>query len=887
MRLQILVLLFLNIFRIKATSFPADNFEDENTTLTTTVYPHRVGIKNHNNNCYMNAIFSCLYSIPFFHSTVYKVIRELPVIPNRADSVLVALADIFVRMRMNKSAVGISSTMFPAIRNEMDWTVGGIHCALDFWLRFIEKMPQEFQEISRVQLKQNYFRKSDHVLIKSIDQIASYIDIPTPKSPLVFSQFVANKFLDVETEDFIIEVEDQREYSHILTGPITEKVNIPMYNTLTIENTPNVLIFNVKRQGWNPASGNPLLNTVPIIFDNISIRGEVYWSLCAVLYNGETAHYYAVVNDSLTREYFIHNDAKITRIDVNSDEGQSRAHLSELFSQNSTMVFYVKASAHIQLITESIASIRKNEDVIKALSDANKNLKSILQISRKRAETSLGSKSKSKKTKMNHDINEEQVNDCEEKGDEDGPSLNCILNDILENFEFDMEKVVQQESSETLPGIDDLSDAELDEMISFLKDDESADTRMILERELWEVEQIKEIERELISANTSQVQQQPQQPENINLQQQEQESINLQQPNPNSSSVDQQPLNSYNEHSQIIENLTKQSEEVLGTRNFTFAPSETKSFALESVLTAMASNSFFLIGLFRVVSEGLKLKLEYQLSVILIQMLSGCKNISLDGLIALLRYHSPKIRILDCHPISLKQKIKNCLEVFCLFLDNSLMKLPSLKTIIYSELVTDEPISVKTINSSFFNISASGIIQPRPGKFTGIYFDQNFGGNRLRSILNSKSHMFPIIIERTIQEDASSSASIDNNPFRFSTNDFVILGSIFYDQKGTDQFVAEFASNHIPNSSISFDPINGGLVHEFSESVAIDHFKTIFTASQTNSHVIFVMNKSFWSLQPIKYCNIPKFLADDVVKKIQREDLNNFGKFSFIDEKFK
>lgn len=330
----------------------------------------------------MNALFSCLYSIPFFQSTVYEIINELPELPPINESVLMSLADIFVKMRTNKTAVGLSNTMFRAFKREMNWTVGGYRCVLEFWTSFVNKMPEKFQDLCKLQLKSNFYRKSDGVLIKSVVQTTNYIDIPTSNQPIVLSQFVESNFLDMEPEDFTIEVDSQDEYPHILSERITEKVKIPMVNTMTIENAPNVLIFNVKRQGWDRESGEVVLNSVPIHFDNIVINNEVYGPCCALIYDGEIEHYYALVSDSGTSEFFIHNDAKIIKIDPKNAEQTSN--LRDILLLNSTLVFYLKRSADKNLKSIMLPIFLENKDISPILLESIKASKIALPFGSKR-----------------------------------------------------------------------------------------------------------------------------------------------------------------------------------------------------------------------------------------------------------------------------------------------------------------------------------------------------------------------------------------------------------------------------------------------------------------------------------------------------------------------
>lgn len=107
-------------------------------------------------------------------------------------------------------------------------------------------------------------------------------------------------------------------------------------------------------------------------------------------------------------------------------------------------------------------------------------------------------------------------------------------------------------------------------------------------------------------------------------------------------------------------------EGLLGTKIlFSFQISNFKSYALELVLTAMASNSFYLKRLFAIVKGNDKFSLEYQLVIILIQILAGGKNISIENLINHMIIYAPKTQILDSDPYTLEAKLSRCLAFFC------------------------------------------------------------------------------------------------------------------------------------------------------------------------------------------------------------------------------
>ena len=277
----------------------------------------------------------------------------------------------------------------------------------------------------------------------------------------------------------------------------------------------------------------------------------------------------------------------------------------------------------------------------------------------------------------------------------------------------------------------------------------------------------------------------------------------------------------------------------------------------------MASNSFYLKKLFKIVTEDDRLKLEYQLATVLIQMLAGGTNISLGTLLACLDKFSPTLQILDSHPNSLDSKLHSCLDVFCEVLNSSLMKYPLVKVIIYSELVTDEPNQITQIPSFRNAIKISSVIPTRPANISGFYFDKDYHGNRLRSIFTSGSLIFPLKLDRLTNPDGSV---IDHTQFFASMQDYSIIGGIFHGLQ--NDFFAEFSLNFVQNATLSIDRFNGGFVHRLSSEQISARLQKLSEAIKKHSHTIFVVKKSFWMLKPLLFCEIPSFLAVTVMHKI-------------------
>lgn len=411
MRLQILLLLFVNVFRPLSCSEQPDHQvtnEKEAVQNATTVtaeettakevvvavrnslYPHRVGIQNPKFNCYMNSLFSCLYNIPFYQNSVYRAVDEIPAeeFPQTSKSTLLSLADIFVRMRLGGKPINIKPTMFPAIKSAFNWEVGHYQCVLELWEYFVETMPESFREVSKVQLNLTHHRKSDSKIIKSVLSDHCYVEVPVPESKVSLSSIIDQEFINFEAEDFVLYPEDQSQYGHLLDGPINEKVPVSAYTTITFANTPNVIIFGMKRLGWDQKKQQEKLNETTIVLDPITIKGEVYQPCAFVLFRNDISHYYALIKDFRVSDIFIHNDTNVSLINITTNDA-NRAEVSKLMFQNSTMVFYVKVSA--------LTELKESGDVAKILSD-----KDISAILKQKLQEEALEKELKKQTKASH-----------------------------------------------------------------------------------------------------------------------------------------------------------------------------------------------------------------------------------------------------------------------------------------------------------------------------------------------------------------------------------------------------------------------------------------------------------------------------------------------------
>ena len=171
-------------------------------SLEPPLYPRKVGISNNWCNCYMSALFSCLYNIPFIQNEIYQSI-DIPNDPkteNLLESTAFALGKLFHHMRKETSSVDLSSGMLSAVYKSMSWEVGEYECVLEFWDSFIETLPGNVKQLFKIEVATKYLRKNDNFEIRSSSDYFNYIMLPLPEtrqnSPNSISDIVSNDFID-------------------------------------------------------------------------------------------------------------------------------------------------------------------------------------------------------------------------------------------------------------------------------------------------------------------------------------------------------------------------------------------------------------------------------------------------------------------------------------------------------------------------------------------------------------------------------------------------------------------------------------------------------------------------------------------------------------------
>ena len=972
--------MYLNLFRVfcsehRNSEEKEEQKDEENIPkqIREPFYPHRIGISNVKFNCYMNALFSCLYDIPFFQDTVYRIVEELPQLPAKNNSTLMSLADIFVKMRLGKNAVKMERTMFPAIKKSMNWEVGQYQCVLEFWGSFVETMPERFKELFQVKVNTNYIRKSDDKLIKAIPDVYNYINIPVPSQPISISYIIYNQFLDEEAEDYNIYPEDQEDYRDLFPEPITEKTRIPVKSTVTFTNSPNVLVFGVKRLNYNVQTFELELNSVPVIFDSFALEGERYVLIASVIFNND--HYYAIVKDINFGDAFLHNDTRVSQLKV-TDPEESRS-ITENIMKQSVLFFYVKLSTLEAFKAENLEKIRENLDIAANLLNQHRDQQRQTEEANKQKSTSKKSKpaKKSKKTgkkseetaentenvseepaeksfeesaettRNNENVQEEnneeahdgidenvheEINENAHKeiddnfhkeinenspNDHDSSELDSITESSEEANEL-RPNLIEKGEENTLLNSDEIDVAVLNEEVdndldnfsitSSLLDEVMDGNLLFTDHQIQaQIEERKKTaaQMQLIKTQKLMAAEKRKRRSDIILEKRKKvKTTNFSTKKAaipeyqitknvvNLTEITDMPLllqNSGNNQAMGMSNIQQVDENIfqnhnveyeiyrikladprysLGTENFTFlassSPAFPRSYALELVLSAFAFNSTIVKKFFSSAKERETTKFEYLISVVLVQMLVGAKNIQLNNLIYFIRKANGPA-FLDKENVDLSAKIVYLLEFFSKNLKGDLMPLATLKSITYADLDTDEPLNVQFVTSSKINVfKVNELIPTRQANISGFCFDQNSSGNRSRSVLTSNGEIFPIAFNRF-----NPDGSFNESDIYFNNQDYSIVGGIFY---GRNEFLyADFVPNYSYNYCFKLGIATGGVFNLLNNEAFQNHRQEMAVNMRKRSLVLFVMKNSSWKFEQICSAEIPLFLARSALGKIK------------------
>ena len=808
--------------------------------LESNLYPRNVGIKNEAYNCYMNSIFSCLYNIPFFQNAVYRSVNEMKEFPSKSESTLMALADIFVKMRMEKESLEISTTMFPALKHQMGWDVGNYECVLEFWERFAQTLPETVQAEFKIKTKVNFIRKSDGLLIKSVFDESNLMILPIPgqQEDSSISAMLEKKFRDDNPEDYIINSEDQGEYNFI-DVPITEKIHIPIYNTITIENTPNVLIFGLKRLGLDIKNNSQIFNGTEFKFDEeLKINDELYCLVGGVIFDEVYSHYFAFNLDLGSGEIFIHNDNNV------SHYFKSLAFIEYLdgkLKSKSVLTFYVKYSVWHAIAEELKQLVRFNADIpLSVLFETQKE------------------------------------------------SVNLEVKEFFENSVSDYTDIsnIQIMDSNVQKNTDDLEHNNNNYNYSPINSQKASENSKIFPLKVKKKIKKFEFEFQVFSCKTRGQKAKAHAQKKAQL---ESETLAQTQVHAQAQKNTLGQAQKYAQlESETLEQLKKRLKEFLapifapiklklknpkyelGAEHFNFdrhTETEYESFALELVLSTFASNSSFLQSLFNSLVDSSDTKsLKYATAVVLIQMTTGGQEIDLIDLCKIIK-NIENISFLDSEEGRYDEKVLQCFKFFCKHLDQSLIQMPQVKTV---EFLSGTQID-EARNCDDFILESFKSVPSLPNfeySASGIIWDKNENGRINRSVLNATSIIFPIFIDRQIVIDDTAFFSNGDIHLNF-LGDYLVSGAIIYDKNTVNGLTSLLNQN-----------LQKNLYLKYSKQLEGKFFKILNVTQHTETQlkmleyfrqyslVIICSKYSLWNLDKnVKLEDIPSHLIQNTLKK--------------------
>lgn len=213
----------------------------------------------------------------------------------------------------------------------------------------------------------------------------------------------------------------------------------------------------------------------------------------------------------------------------------------------------------------------------------------------------------------------------------------------------------------------------------------------------------------------------------------------------------------------------------LGSEEYSFEQTDdgnSFSLALKFLLHQMASSVRFVKGLFEFVKNNPDRNLESKFAVVLVKMLMGYKNISLKEL---------KIWTGNQEKFNINLHINRIISRF----SASLISLPLMKKVTYSDLTSTDPENLETLPP--IPVKTSVLIRQIPADIRGVWFDSKYkASKRVRSIYYSpRAIIFPIDIIQCRSKEVE-----------FSSMD-----------KQCDGFIAESSTNEL--TSYTFDKFTG------------------------------------------------------------------------------
>ena len=719
-----------------------------------TLFPRRIGIKNHALNCYASSLISCLYSIPSVHQALFsdflKSIDEFD--KKKNQSLTVALATIFYKMRFAKLTINLETLFAPTVKNVIGWKFKEMECVLEFWMRLSLALPVEIADLFKIEGTGNHFRKLDKVLIKSKDLQSNMILVSPSEDYNTIEKILKNDFVDEDADDYFIEPADQLEYQHVLSDVIDKNASIPSITTFKITNRPKILIFGIKRVYWNAETNSPALNTTPLGFpETLNINEEEYTCVSNIEFDSEREHYFAHNLDLLSDHWYVHDDRQVQRI---PDTAAAFSNLSGRFATNSCMVFYVKKSS-IDEYMNDLTKIEIPTEVLAKLAPKIKNPVSA------RSEK-LPSKRRRVKEQQQEEHEQDQEHEQEQEvSDEEEVKKKRVrrqkkypeyVDSQKENFEVEIEEPVKLTKEQRKPKSIESTPSSFKKFSKKQKDtinnspNEPVSTACESENDIIATPEV----AESVAAVTQ--------------------------------SIVEKPL-------AVPETENSKTADTRLTRLYCLFIDNPRITYLEHVLVSLSCNPAIIKVLFEEAKTKSPSDLIFKLSVVILKIISGHSNISIAALSDELKQN---------HNFTFRD-IQGTWMDLARLLPEKISPIPHFKLVKY---VKDEPVEMFTeANGDHVKLKPHKIkLYPNNINVNGIFYDSvdsESSDITLRSIFKSEGIVLPIGVNR-FHHDPERGVAFDDAPLCINSYDRTINSFIGFDPKRQEIFSVHWNS---PNPS--------------------------------------------------------------------------------------
>ena len=248
----------------------------------------------------------------------------------------------------------------------------------------------------------------------------------------------------------------------------------------------------------------------------------------------------------------------------------------------------------------------------------------------------------------------------------------------------------------------------------------------------------------------------------------------------------------------------------MGSESYSFKPSPNglAYASLEIMLACLASNSTVVLGIFDLFEHN-KSGVKEKLAIVLVKMLLGCKNISLEKLSVAMNFHAEKAASIA----SLSKVCRRMINAT----SNFSIDYPHVNRVIYQNLDSDDPIKIMTLKMPVL-IKPKEIIPQREAFIKGLCFDTlEKSILRKRTIFKSESDMFVVEVERWPKIDGRT--HFDGNSVKFSIGSDYFCSGVVTLGKTSDQFESLFVDSFFRNAAfISQQPGKVSLRYPFNDS---------------------------------------------------------------------